>query len=361
MERRLTITVIKFIISKISLVNIFNVKDNYMSKQEIGGFLELEELKHNEEYYKDGLRLQSGRACLGYLIQCKKIRKIHMPYYICDAVIQICQQMGCDISYYSLDENLLSKKTETEYKAEEYYYLVNYFGKLTIKQIKAFHEKYPNLIVDNAQAFFSKPLKGVDTIYTCRKYFGVPDGAYLYTDLKWENQYFPPFYTGNIDYLFGRYEQNAESYLKKFQMHESVFETADICRMSKVSQNLLQNIDYMRCIQKRKENYEYLHSGLNRYSRWPLADHECAKGAFAYPFYAEEGGKLRKYLMKNKIFIPVLWQNVLNDRPAGCWEHQLAENLLALPCDQRYSIEEMKKIVHLIQEYYKDGRKGETL
>lgn len=332
-----------------------------MSRQEIGGFFELEELRNNGEYYKDGLRLQSGRACLEYLIKRKQIRKIHMPYYICDAVIRICQQMGCDISYYSLDENLISEENESKHKTDEYYYLVNYFGSLTTKQIKAFHEVYPNLIVDNAQAFFCKPLRGVDTIYTCRKYFGVPDGAYLFTDLKWESKEFLPFYTQNINYLFGRYEKNAESYFKQYQMHESVFETAGICHMSKVSQNLLQNIDYMYCMQKRKENYEYLHSSLKGYSRWSFAEQVCAKGAFAYPFYAEEGEKLRKYLIENKIFVPLLWQNVLDDRPAGSWEHKLAENLLALPCDQRYSIEEMKKIIYYIQVYDKEGRRGEIL
>ena len=30
--------------------------------------------------------------------------------------------------------------------------------------------------------FYAKPIHGNDTFYTCRKFFGVPDGAYLYTD-----------------------------------------------------------------------------------------------------------------------------------------------------------------------------------
>ena len=40
---------------------------------------------------------------------------------------------------------------------------------------------WKQLIVDNTQAFcFSD--RGVDTFYSARKFFGVPDGAYLYTD-----------------------------------------------------------------------------------------------------------------------------------------------------------------------------------
>ena len=41
---------------------------------------------------------------------------------------------------------------------------------------------YGNIIVDHTHAFFQKPLKGIDTLYSCRKFWGVSDGAYLSTD-----------------------------------------------------------------------------------------------------------------------------------------------------------------------------------
>lgn len=40
----------------------------------------------------------------------------------------------------------------------------------------------PGTIIDNAQVYFDVPLEGVDTLYTCRKFLGVSDGAFLYTD-----------------------------------------------------------------------------------------------------------------------------------------------------------------------------------
>src|SRR5690606_14912956 len=54
----------------------------------------------------------------------------------------------------------------------------NYFG---IKEttVNRLSRAVKNLIIDNSQAFFSKPLKGIDTFYSCRKFFGVSDGAYL--------------------------------------------------------------------------------------------------------------------------------------------------------------------------------------
>ena len=38
-----------------------------------------------------------------------------------------------------------------------------------------------NLIIDNAQAFFAKPLLGIDTFYSPRKFVGVSDGGILAT------------------------------------------------------------------------------------------------------------------------------------------------------------------------------------
>jgi hypothetical protein len=69
------------------------------------------------------------------------------------------------------------------------------------------------------------------------------------------------------------------------------------------------------------------------------------KGAFAYPFYVENGIKIRKELAQKKIYIPALWPNVLNDIPKDSIEHDYAANILPLPCDQRYSIDDMKCVV----------------
>ncbi len=69
------------------------------------------------------------------------------------------------------------------------------------------------------------------------------------------------------------------------------------------------------------------------------------KGAFAYPFYVENGIEIRKALAQKKIYIPTLWPNVLDDMPKDSIEYDYAANILPLPCDQRYSIDDMKCLV----------------
>lgn len=63
---------------------------------------------------------------------------------------------------------------------EDWVYLINFYGQYSRDEIVSYAKEYKNLIVDNVQAFYTKPIEGVDTIYTCRKFFGVPDGGYLY-------------------------------------------------------------------------------------------------------------------------------------------------------------------------------------
>ena len=49
------------------------------------------------------------------------------------------------------------------------------------------------------------------------------------------------------------------------------------------------------------------------------------------------------------IFVPVLWPNVIKDNKS-INAYNFAKNILPLPCDQRYGIEEMDKIIKIVEE-----------
>ena len=54
--------------------------------------------------------------------------------------------------------------------------------------------------------------------------------------------------------------------------------------------------------------------------------------------------------MEKKIYIPTLWPNVVNELPQEWNEWRLAKNILPIPCDQRYSEEDMQIIVQEVQK-----------
>lgn len=88
-----------------------------------------------------------------------------------------------------------------------------FFGQLTEDRLTGLALKYGNVIVDQAQAYFDKPISGVDTIYTCRKFLGVPDGAFLYSDAKLDEELMIDESFERMHFLLGRYERTADGIL----------------------------------------------------------------------------------------------------------------------------------------------------
>ena len=71
---------------------------------EIGGYLEFETF-NGPEYHTGAIRLNSGRNCLAYLIETRRIQNIALPYLICSSVIDICKKNNVKIHFYHISED----------------------------------------------------------------------------------------------------------------------------------------------------------------------------------------------------------------------------------------------------------------
>ena len=313
--------------------------------KEIGGYFELENFTNNE-YYKDLLPLNSGRNALLYLMKAKYIKKIYIPYYLCDSISSMLKMYGYDYDFYKIDSDFLPIFNE-KLKTDEYLYIVNYYAQISNERIIQLKRKYKNIILDNTHAFFQEPINGVDTVYNCRKFFGVPDGAYLSTNVKINNKLEVDVSKERMTHLLGRYEGLASEYYTVFQNNEKLFETLPLKLMSKLTHNILGAIDYEKVREIRNGNYYYLDNELWKYNKIRLY---TPNGAFAYPFYIENGTEIRKKLVNSKIYVPTLWPNVLNNTLKDSIEYKYAANILPLPCDQRYNLNDMEYIVEEIKK-----------
>ena len=239
--------------------------------------------------------------------------------------------------YYNIDAEFMPIFNKT-LADNEYLYVVNYYGQLTNGKVLELKHRFAQIILDNTQAFFQKPLDGIDTIYSCRKFFGVPDGAYLSTNKRLSEELEIDISRERMTHILGRYEGVASDYYSHFQNSDASFKSEPLKYMSKLTHNILGAIDYDRVRRIRNENYAYLEREFGAQNKLKLV---VTDGAFAYPFYMENGIEIRKVLAQKKIYIPILWPNVLTDTPEGSIEHDYAKNILPLPCDQRYGIEDM--------------------
>ena len=311
--------------------------------KEIGGYLELDNYSM-PIIHKNAIALNLGRNCLAYIIKTKNIRKIYVPKFLCSSVSDVCLNNNTEVSFYNIDISFLP--TDLIVCENEWVYVVNYYGQLNNDKLDLLKRKYENIIVDNVQAYFQKPLPDTDTIYTCRKFFGVPDGAFLYTDRKYEKQLETDLSIDRMTCILGRYEANASEYYNNYTNNEELYNELPMRYMSKLTTNLLHAIDYDFVKQRRTDNFAFLHERFKGINKLDLI---VPEGAFMYPLYIENGAEIRKKLQAEKIYIPTLWPDVFELCDENDSEYDMAKNILPLPVDQRYDLEDMKYVTGTIE------------
>ena len=314
--------------------------------KEIGGYFQLEEMP-GEEYYPDLYRVNLGRTALLWLLKSRRCRKILLPYFLCESVVHTCQENQIETEFYHLNEKLEVLYPKEQLPEGEYLYLVNYYGQLSDSWISEYKKIYGNIIVDHTHAFFQKPLKGIDTLYSCRKFWGVSDGAYLSTDASLTENKTVDYSAERMKHILGRYEHNAGTYYKDMLENAAKYDGMELRQMSKLTQNLLKAVDYDRAKKKREENYRILGELLPSES---IFNQTVPEGPFAYPYFHADGMKLRRHLAEKKIFVPTYWKNIIENSETKSLEYTWAANILPLPCDQRYSVEDMKYMASVVRE-----------
>jgi hypothetical protein len=315
--------------------------------QEFGGYIELD--RYSLPLLHDGaIALNCARNALAYLIKARKIKRILIPKFLCDSVQKVCEREGIQVKYYSINKDFLPVDVLLE--PDEYLYIVNFYGQISNELLGEFADKYQRVIVDNVQAYFQAPIPGVDTIYTCRKFFGVADGAFLYTDasLNYELETDESF--DRMRFLLGRFERTASEFYSEYVLNNDLFESAPIKKMSKLTDNLLRAIQYEDVKRRRTENFRILHDTFYDVNKLNLT---VPEGAFMYPLYIDGGAELRKKLQEKKIYIPTLWPDVFDVCEPSEIEYDMAANILPIPCDQRYCEESILNLIKIIKENIK--------
>lgn len=306
----------------------------------IGGYFELELPTHQELHF-NAIALNSGRFCLEYILRCRGYYKVYIPYYTCDSAIEPIIKLGIPYEFYHIDQNYRMADDILLSEGEALMY-TNYWG-LTSNYCLELANKYgKQLILDYTQAFFSMPICGIDTFYSCRKFFGVPDGGYLYTDARINYDIEQDMSYTRMDSLVKRIDLSPEEGYDDFRKCNEHFHQLPIRYMSKFTKRMMRSIDYNDVAQRRRENYEYLRQALGGKR---LSNGEVP---MVFPYNAKNGQTLRTYLIQNKIFVAKYWPNVNDWADENAIETDMANNILPLPIDQRYGKKEMNMIIEFI-------------
>lgn len=322
-----------------------------MSKP-IGGYFEIEHLGKGRDFPQPkGLKLNTGRNALEYILSSiGKVSKLYIPYYTCEVILEPLNKLAIPYEFYHINQRL-ELSEEVVLQKDEYLLYTNYFG-IKDSYVKYLYTQYgTQFIVDCAQALYSKRIDVVKAFYSPRKFVGIPDGAIAYMENGIDSsEYGDDNSDGRMSHLFIRKEQGPQAGYADFRCNAGKLKMQPILNMSLKTKDLLAHIDFEFIKERRLKNFLHLHKFLaptNKFSEvlnQSIMDFECP---MIYPYWTSDQ-ELKSRLIKEQVFVATYWPNVLEWTQPGMIEYEFANNLLAIPCDQRYGEEDMNRIIDLI-------------
>ena len=69
--------------------------------KEIGGYIELDTY-YLPMLHEEAIALNCGRNCLAYLFRSRKIKKIKVPYFICNSIFDVCERENVEKIFYHI-------------------------------------------------------------------------------------------------------------------------------------------------------------------------------------------------------------------------------------------------------------------
>lgn len=317
----------------------------------IGGYFELADLVEGGVFpHNNGVLLNTGRNALEYILRSiGNVNQVYLPYYTCGVVLEPLKKLDIPFTLYHINTSF-ELADELNPKEDEYIIANNYYG-IKDAYIEKLAARYGDqLIVDCAQAFFAKPLPSIKSFYSMRKYVGVADGGVAYLgnlpgDLVEMKEMEP---TGDHDnHLFKRKQFGAEAGFADYQTNEKKLDNLPIRFISFQTKWILDHVDYYNMVARRRDNYRVLQDALGGLNELSLPDLDTFACPMVYPLIMKTNRNLRKELIDNKVFVARYWPNV-EERKGFEQESDMALNVIPIPCDQRYGIKEMKRIIKII-------------
>lgn len=273
------------------------------------------------------IKLNLARNCLKYICKAYGINKILLPYYTCPVVWNSLREESCEVKFYHIDKDFLPTE---KFKKNDFILYTNYFG-INSKNCKKLAKKYPNIIIDNSQGFFSEPL-GLASFNSLRKFFNVQNGAYLFTSKQLEQV----FEVDKIELQPVSMQEDYEKFLKNELFLDA---QKQIKTISPKVEKMMNDIDFEAESIKRVRIFKQYEKVLKNFNNIQL-DLISGDIPYCYPFSPNSEIIKQKLWSKNLVLLQ-LWKNF----PKSFVESEFLNDTIALPLD---NAEYAEKIIEII-------------
>ncbi|WHX60515.1 DegT/DnrJ/EryC1/StrS family aminotransferase [Peribacillus frigoritolerans] len=324
--------------------------------------------------YGDCVLTSSGRGAISLLLQqvTPKYKSVLLPTYICDSVIFPFIEQGYSCYFYNINDDL-SPNIESikSYNNIGIFIHMGYYGFSSnsnlLNVLKNFKNQSVIVLEDITHTLFSSFKRFEENDFyvgSIRKWLGLPSGGFIASTERKLNR---PLLTNDVftklrtealsskgEYMKTSDENLKDLFLNQFSRAESLLDK-DVAPYSidGLSMNLINLLDADELVRKRTINFTTLSEGLKSISYLnPIfkknTENICP---LFYPvMIKKDRDSVRKKLVEEKIYCPVHWPipNQIKDRDL---ESTLGiyNNILSIPCDQRYGINEMERIVSVFK------------
>lgn len=327
---------------------------------------------------KDCVLLSSGRQAECMVLETieervSNIRKVALiPPYTCLSVIEPFIKKGYQIHTYDIDEKLDTTNEMLSERIEKYKPQVvlfhRYFGFDTFAScsnvIRSARKNGIVFVEDKTHSLYSRQEEiPVDYIIgSFRKWHGIPDGGFaVCTDGVFNNK--PKENDCRIEQLkldasqlkykyMVCYEGEKSLFREKYQLAEEYLENQiEYHEMSPSSKKLQANLDVNGLKKKRRENYNFLYEQIRNIEEIKILMPKCNQDdtPLYFAMLVENRTELQEKLRQKDIYAPIIWpQEFL--QVCICKEAQkIYKNVLCLPVDQRYGLDDMQRICECIR------------
>ena len=296
----------------------------------------------------------------------KKVALI--PAFTCHTVIEPFIELGFEVHTLPMSLNLETSTSDFTRALTESGATVllvhRFYGFDTLPGFNQVIQKQGVIVIEDCtQCLYSTFEKSEADYYvgSIRKWCGVPDGGFAVcregqfndkpkcSDMALENAKREACEM-KYAYMFNGVDCKPAS-KQRYREAEHILDTqSSFHAIGKLSALIQTNLDRNRLRNKRRENYSILANGLRNHSDIRLVFKELPEDVIPLylPVFVRNRDIVQSLLADNAVYAPVVWPKaeccpVVDDNAEELYSH-----LLCLPIDQRYELDDMQRIVNVI-------------
>jgi dTDP-4-amino-4,6-dideoxygalactose transaminase len=145
-----------------------------------------------------------------------------------------------------------------------------------------------------------------------------------------------------------------DGYRKLFGMAEDMADGCTVAApMSRVSRAIWSQLGTAAIVSARGANYAVLASGVSRLRSLHLFHEGLLQGVcpLGCPIVSPRRDDLRIFLTSQGVYCPIHWQLPAEVKTGFPASQSVSATILTLPCDQRYTTNDMDRVVTLLKEW----------